>query len=131
VKFYVASHVTGKERVRAIHRRLREAGHEITVDWTSYEAVPSAERETRPERVREIAVRDLAGVRNCDVFVLLAEPPDGRAMYAELGVAIALSLLGGAPRVYVLGEDAAECVFFYHPAVKRVCGIDEVLADLG
>ena len=36
----------------------------------------------------------------------------------------------GKPMVYVLGQGTHLSVFFYHPAVKRVRTLDEVLADI-
>ena len=130
MKFYVAAFVGEKERVRRIHHRLRELGHEITVDWTAHPGVFGKDREKYPERVRGIAIRDMNGVRDCDVFVLLSEPADGRAKYVELGAAIMSYLEKGKPMVYVLGQGTHLSVFFYHPAVKRVRTLDEVLADI-
>ncbi len=131
MKFYIASYVGEKERVRAIQRQLRALGHEITVDWTSYPGVFGKERDEHPERVGEIAVRDMRGVQDCDVFILLAEPADGRAKYAELGAAIMANLYTGRPRVYVLGNKTSQSVFFYHPTVRRVTTLEAVLEELG
>lgn len=130
MRFYIAAFVGEMDRVRSIQQELRELGHEIAVDWTLYEGVAYKERDRRPEQVREIAVRDMQGVRDSDVFVLLAEPPDGRARYAELGAAIMSAIEKGRPRIYVLGEHTRYSVFFYHPTVKRVGSLSEILADI-
>ena len=131
MKFYVAAFVEAKERVQSIYRRLEELGHTITVDWTDELGLSGEERDLYPERVQAIAVRDMNGVRDCDVFILLAEPPDGRAKYAELGAAIMSCLVRGQPKIYVLGEETHHSVFFYHPSVKRVRTIDDVMRNIG
>jgi len=127
LKFYIAAFVGERDRVKEIQRRLRDAGHEITVDWASSQGVPETGRDQSPERVQEIAIRDLNGVRVCDAFILLAEPEDGRAKYVELGVAIQEHLERGKPKIYVLGEKTSQSIFFYHPVVKRVRTLDEIL----
>lgn len=130
MKFYVASHIGEKERAREIHGRLRSLGHEITLDWTAFEGVPMAERNARQEDVTAIAVRDLKGVQKADAFILLAGVPEGRAKYAELGAAIMSAELTCNPRIYVIGDQPVHSVFFFHPAVRRVASLDDVLADL-
>ncbi len=128
MKFYVAAYVGEAERVKAIQRRLVGLGHSLTVDWTDGTAdVPDgADRDRHPEKVREIASRDMAGVRDCDAFILLSEPAEGRAKYVELGAAIASFLERGRPQVFVLGAETHQSVFFYHPAVRRVKTLEEV-----
>ena len=45
MKVYVAAGFSEKETVRAIHRRLRERGHRVSVDWTGHDGVELPERE--------------------------------------------------------------------------------------
>lgn len=130
MEFYVASFVGERERTQEIQAYLRERGHEITTDWTSLPGVPSPERNDRHDEVQAIAVRDIRGIQAADVFVLLAGVADGRAKYAELGAAIMSAVLNGKPRIYVLGDRPVHSVFFFHPTVKRVKSIQEVLEDL-
>jgi len=131
MKFYIASYVGEKEQTQTAQRYLRSFGHEITVDWTALPGVPGPERNDREDDTAEIAVRDLNGVFEADVFVLIAGVPEGRAKYVELGAALASSARTGKPRVYVLGQSPTHSVFFFHPSVKRVATIDDVLADIG
>ena len=130
MKFYIAAFVGERDRVQEIQQRLRDRGHEITVDWTSSPGVPETERGQFSERVPEIAIRDLNGIRACDAFILLADPEDGRAKYVELGAAIQSHLEKGKPKIYILGEKTSQSVFFFHPAVKRVRTLDEILKEL-
>ena len=127
MKFYVAAFVEEKERVQAIYQRLRALGHSITVDWTVPLDLSDEERDRHPERVGEVAIRDMDGVRECDVFILLSDPPDGKAKYAELGGAIMLRLVSGRPSFFVMGEQTHHSVFFYHPEVHRVRTLEDVL----
>lgn len=130
MKFYIASFVGERERTREIQTRLLGLGHEITIDWTSFLGVPLSERNNRPNEVASIAVRDLEGIQDSDVFILLAGVADGRAKYAELGAAIMSAVRNGRPKIYVIGDQPDHSVFFFHPAVKRMTSLDDVLKDL-
>jgi hypothetical protein len=127
MKFYIASSVANKEQVRDLFRSLEDAGHSVTVDWTETDFVPVHMRDSNEDHIRAIAKRDFDGVLGCDAFVLLSEPAEGRSMYAELGMAIAHYAATGQPLVFVLGKENDQSVFHYHPAVRRVNSIDEIL----
>ena len=66
-------------------------------------------------------------MEECDVFVILSEPTEGRSMYVELGVALALRSLTGRPSVYAIGPRNTHSIFHYAPEVQSMTGIDEVL----
>jgi hypothetical protein len=131
MKFYIAAYIREKPRVKEIFRLLRGHGHEITVDWTKGRVTSIRNRDQDPKRIREIAVRDMNGVRNCDVFIILSSPVDGRAKYVELGAAISSFLEKGKPRVFVLGAITNQSVFYFHPAVKRVRTMEEIIREIG
>jgi hypothetical protein len=128
--FFISSFVGEREQTQQVQAELRRLGHEISVDWTSFPGVPESERNERPHEVAAIAIRDLEGVRHADVFVLLAGVADGRAKYAELGAAIMSAVQNGKPRIYILGDQPVHSVFFFHPAVKRMNTLDEILKDI-
>jgi hypothetical protein len=128
MKFYVASSITNKERVRDMFQALERAGHSITVDWTETDTVPEDKRNNESDHIRAISKRDFDGILNADAFVLLSEPADGRSMYVELGVAIARHATVGKPEIFVLGAISDQSVFYFHPAVRRVQTVDEILA---
>jgi len=130
MKFYIASYIGEREETREVQAELRRLGHEITVNWTAFPPVPVSERHERSDEVADIAMRDLEGVQNADVFILLANVADGRAKYAELGAAIMSAVQNGKPKVYVLGDEPAHSVFFFHPEVKRMTSLDSVLRDI-
>ena len=130
MKIYVASYVGEKELAQRLQRKLIALGHEITVDWTAFPGVPTSQRNLRPDEVSEIAVRDLKGVREADVFILLANVTDGRAKYAELGAALMSAEFTSKPKIYVVGKEGDHSVFFFHPAVTRVSDSDALLSTI-
>lgn len=130
MKFYIAAYIREKRRVNEIQRKLKRLGHEITVDWTKDDAPKLKSRYRLSESTKAIAIRDMKGVLDCDVFVLLSDPAHGRAKYVELGAAIASFMKNGRPLVYILGKKNIQSVFYYHPAVKRVSSLEEVICDV-
>ena len=130
VIFYIAAHVSQKTRVKRIYQLLKHQGHVISVEWALRQTVAMKGRNQKPERSRDTAIRDMEGIRDCDVFVLLSEPSDGRAKYVELGGAIATYLDKGKPRIFIVGRRTNQSVFYFHPSVKRVENITAVLAAI-
>jgi hypothetical protein len=130
MKFYIAAYVGEKKRVTGIYKLLKKNGHQVTVEWTRGKPIAIKNRDRKPQKIQKIAVRDIGGVFQCDVFVLLSEPVAGRAKYVELGAAIAHNLIKGRPKIYILGKKTNQSVFYYHPAVKRVTSFDEILNEI-
>jgi hypothetical protein len=129
MNFYIASAINNKDNVQAIYDQLKKRGHEVTTDWTLTDDIPENDREKSSEYIRSIAKRDFEGIRECNVFVLLSDPPEGRSMYAELGIAISMLEASGKPRVYIVGPENKESVFYFHPIVRRVESFEDVLKD--
>ena len=127
MKIYVASSIKNKDKVQEVFRALRSEGHEVTTDWTLTDDIPEDERGRKKDYIQSIAKRDFEGIGECDVFVLLSEPSEGRSMYVELGLAIATHEATGKPSVFVVGQDHNESVFYFHPAVQRVGSLDDAL----
>jgi hypothetical protein len=127
MKIYVASSIKNKEKVQELFGALKAKGHEVTTDWTLTDDIPEDERRLKRDYMRSIAKRDFEGIRECDVFVLLSKPSEGRSMYVELGLAIAMHEAIGKPSVFVVGPDNDESVFYFHPAVQRVHSLAEAL----
>jgi hypothetical protein len=99
MKVYVAGSSREVARVRAMHRRLQNAGHTITHDWTkAVEALGGAPE--LPDGCEETHWReDLAGVGSADAVVVLS-PLGGlttEGTWVELGAAWGL----GRPVVLV------------------------------
>jgi hypothetical protein len=127
MKFYIASSVKNKDKIQDIFDTLKAKGHEVTTDWTLTDDIPEDVRISKQDYVRSIAKRDLEGIRECDVFVILSKPSEGRSVYVELGLAIAMHETTGKPSVFVVGPDNNESVFYFHPAVQCVGSLEKVL----
>jgi len=126
MKFYIAARFALKDLVREIYRKIQERGHEVIGDWTVH-------KETKPydqnlELAREYAIEDIDSARNCDCLVLVSDSA-GTGMYAELGVAISSYLERGKPMIYVIGDNRARSMFFFHPSVNRKFSIIEEILD--
>jgi hypothetical protein len=130
MKFYVASGIKNKEEVQRVFERLIAAGHEITADWTLTDDIPEGSRDESSEYIRSLAKRDFEGIRECDVFVLISYPREGRSMYVELGVALSMLETSGRPRVFIVGPLNNESVFYYHPLVTRIEGWNELIEEV-
>ena len=127
MKIYVASSITNKEKVQEVFNILRDEGHEVTTDWTLTDDVPEDERLARRDYIRSIAKRDFEGIYDCDAFILLSEPSEGRSMYVELGLAISMNVARGKPLVFVIGPSNNESVFYFHPSVKRANTLEQII----
>lgn len=117
MRVYVAAKFEDQALVLETYRRLREAGHVITCDWT---ALPTGDRHWGAN-----AVRDLAGVLDADAIILY--PHDrGKGLYVELGAALATY----KRVVAITANPADESLFLYHPLVRMVGSLDEALSAL-
>lgn len=130
MKVYVASSITNKENVQEKFKILKSRGHEVTTDWTLTDDIPESQRTGSRDYISSLAKRDCEGVRDCDAFILLSEPAEGRSMYVELGLAIALYEETGKPLVFVIGAENKESIFYFHPIVTRLNSLDEVIEQL-
>ncbi len=131
LKFYVAARFNRKNDIKKIRERLEALGHQLSFDWTDSESVvPYKDNEAG---ACQEAVKDINGVRSCDVFVLLTgndESDVGKGLFVELGVSIASYLLIKKPKIYVIEPMNTKSVFFFHPAVIRLHCFEEVLHDV-
>ena len=109
----------------AVRDALHRLGHQITYDWTSHGGVF---REGL-ERLREVAVAELAGIEAADYIVVLL--PGGRGTHTELGFALA----HGKPALMLASRDEPDifepvertCAFYHHPLVVRCHYLADVL----
>ena len=103
-RVYVAGKWEDREKVRRVQARLRALGDTITHDWTNSREID-----------REEALRDIEGVKQCDMLVaVLSEEYNHRGTWVEIGAALAL----GRP-VYIIGN-GGPCIFTAHPLVTHI-----------
>lgn len=130
MRIYVAGTLSERENVRHLYGCLTELGHSVTVDWTTSAPVPVNEREQRASYCQKVAVEDFEGVMHCDVFILLADPAEGRGKYVELGAAMGSAARTGSPAIFVLGQEVNQSIFYYHPLIQRRKSLDGLLSEL-
>lgn len=122
---YVASKFENVDAVRAVHAKLRAAGHEVAHDWTIENAEGRSGDELR-EYLRGCAAADYRGALTCDALILLHRP-NMRGAFVEVGVALA----AGVPVIVVDAppdDDPACCIFFTLPRVSRAATVDDAVA---
>ena len=139
MKFYIATGLERGDEARALAERLKELGHEITYAWWEHGSVQTE----GPERIREVAVKELDGVTEAELFIALL--PGGRGTHTELGAALVCAsessydyarnskkvvLVGPTEQVDASGQ-LRTCAFYLHPQVlERLATVGELLAWL-
>jgi hypothetical protein len=121
MKFFVSGKVGVESDVRSVMKAIREAGHEITFDWTTIDHLrPYDENATA---CRDAALKESLGVKDADVLIVISHDR-GVGMYVELGIAIGC----GVP-VRVVTNVESRTMFFHHPLVKKVDSIEQILKE--
>ena len=121
MKFFVSGKVGDDGITKTVMEALKNAGHEITFDWTTIEHLRPYDKNATA--CRNAAVSESRGVKNADVLVIIAHNK-GIGMYVELGIAIGI----GIP-VRVVTKVESRTMFFHHPLVRKVNNIDEVIEE--
>ncbi|MGL5928482.1 MAG: hypothetical protein ACRCY8_06065 [Dermatophilaceae bacterium] len=129
MKIYVAGPMSDVGAVRAVHRAVVLAGHELTLDWSRGPDSTIMNYALSQAVSARIAVQDLAAVLAADA-VLVVAGDDGRGMFVELGAALARADRGDLRHIVVIGPITHDSVFYHHPAVQRVSDVAEWLAGL-
>ncbi len=127
MKIYVAGRFHKKDIVKEVYKVLRDHGNEVIFDWTEHKYIRPYE--CNMQEAREQAIACIKGVNECDVFIMLSDE-NGRGMYIEFGVAIALNNLYGKPKMFIIGEHNINSLFYFYPNVVRKDTLEEVLAEL-
>jgi len=123
MKFFVSGKIGVEGDAKEVMEALRTAGHEITFDWTAVEHLKPYDE--KAEACRMAAVVDVSGVKEADVFVIIPHER-GIGMYIELGIAINSEI----PIRVVVNSWLKSCTrFLYHPLVKRVSGVQEIIEE--
>ena len=128
MKIYVAARFFDKQKVKEVYKRLKADGHEITADWTGH---LNPKPFTKNQKIaKQYAVKDLTGVINCDVFILLTNKQSGTGSSTELGAAFALNIKVNKPKIYIVGEHIDGNMFHFHPVANLRKTIEEVYNEL-
>ena len=121
MKFFVSGKVGDDNITKMVMEALKNAGHEITFDWTTIKHLRPYDKNAAASR--DAAVSESRGVKNADVLIIIAHDK-GIGMYVELGIAIGVGL-----PIRVVTKVESRTMFFHHPLVKKVNTIDEVIEE--
>lgn len=115
MRIYVASAVANHKVARALKQELRDAGHEITHDWTGSDHIFSIELDSSDDREAKCraARDDIRGVRTADLVIYLAHERCFGANI-ELGMALAYGV-----HIYVV-DPIRDSIFFELPGVTKI-----------
>ena len=127
MKIYVAARFFDKDKLKAVYKRLKTDGHKITADWSKH--LDPAPYDKNQQLCKQYALKDLKGVLDCEVFILLTNEKTGSGSSTELGAALALNNLLKKPKIYIVGKHLNN-VFYLHPAVNIKKTIKEVYREL-
>ncbi|MBU2104668.1 MAG: hypothetical protein KKF67_02755 [Nanoarchaeota archaeon] len=128
MKIYVAASFEKKKEVLEIYQRLKQLGHKISGDWTAHKFIrPYKENQ---ELAKQYSIEDINGIKNCDIFILIPDEISSRGKYIEFGAAVLSNIKSSKPIIYVVGKFNSDSIFYFHPQVKRVDSIDEVLKEI-
>jgi len=82
MKCFVSGRSSNFSEIVRVTHLLREAGHEITHDWTTLPMIkPYQDNE---DQAGEYAVLQMRGIAAADAYIILAHE-DGTGLFAELG----------------------------------------------
>jgi nucleoside 2-deoxyribosyltransferase len=121
MKFSVSGKIGSDNDVKSVMKALKDAGHQITFDWTTVEHLRPYDENSFASR--EVAIKEAKGVKDADIFVLIAHNK-GVGMYVELGIAIGV----GIP-IRVVTNIESRTMFFHHPLIKRVRSVKEIIKE--
>lgn len=113
-RFYIATALENAEVHKLLAKRLIDAGHVLTYDWTTHGSV-----QDDPHLWMKVAQKEVEGVLSADWVIML---PGGRGTHTELGLAIA------SRKKIVVVRDSAEvskpgyrtCIFYHHYSVVEL-----------
>ena len=118
-KIYVASSLDNAKRISEIIQILKNAGYEITYDWTTHGRVENQ------EQLQQIAKGEYDGVKDCDVFIMVH--PARFGSHFEFGAAYALG-----KRIMILEESEIEELksFYFLSGIERFKSIQDILNNI-
>lgn len=122
MKFYIASRIKKANQVEKITQKLKSLGHSITFDWTKQPNLRPYDKNLKQSAT--ISKQSLSAIKSCDFFVLLTDQA-GTGMHTELGIALAEN-----KKIFVVGKHLNTNIFFFHPNVKRLNSITDLLKEI-
>lgn len=119
MKFYTASRLKHKNKVKEVIETLEDKGHNCTHKWINGQSLKPYEKNLKQSQL--VATKQVEAIKDSDVFILLYPDKGGAGMYVELGVALAKN-----KKIFVVGE-FKKPIFLFHPAVNHVDSAKKLL----
>lgn len=136
MKIYLAHNLAAKNYLNSeIVPKLVAKGHEITSRWLG-EETSGKDSDYKPELMKEFCDKDLEDICNANCLILFCDQlgsTPGRGKFIELGFGIAKEKWypGEGIKIYVVGKDCNESVFFFHDNINgRFKTFEELLEVL-
>jgi nucleoside 2-deoxyribosyltransferase len=109
-RFYLATRKDRSTEADRLSQALTAHGWERTYTWAALDPANT-------DGFAEVALKEIAGVRDADVLIVLL--PGGFGTHVEIGAALALGkqVILHAPDQKIL-ETPYRCIFHYYPGVK-------------
>jgi hypothetical protein len=117
MKVYIACTVTRQKDYQIIKEEVLKKGWEITHDWT--QDFPTSGRELKTPQLARDARRDLQGVLDADVMIVLL--PAARGTHIEIGAALAANRLRTKKIDIFLIEDEDQNPTMYSREAMSAC----------
>ncbi len=121
MKFYFASRYRNKEKLLKAADLLIAKKHKVVSSWLH--AGSFKPYENNREHSRKMAAKITREIKSCDVFVLLSDRA-GTDMFIEFGLAVAFD-----KKIYVVGKWNKRSLMHFHPQIKHVDTIEEVISS--
>jgi len=128
MRIYVASKFENTTAVREAYRLLREAGHEITHDWTN-ESAEGLTGQEREDYLVRAALADVKGVMGASGILVLNHQRMAGG-FTEFGIAIGAHWGGRNTCIVVIDghhEEKPRNIFFHLPFVWHAKDMKEAL----
>ena len=114
-RIYVGTSLKNAQRANELQKRFRDAGCEITYDWTVHGQVYN------DEELAQYGIEEERGVKNADVFFMVFPARNGA--HFEMGLARGL----GIKIVLLIEHSQEKKTFYYLPGVARFTDEDEAV----
>lgn len=113
-RIYIAASFEQREEVRSLYKKLIEAGHKITADWTQHKELAQIESEEERRQLKvDYAIEDVDGVKTATVYALLIGDRKSTGAHIELGIALGADI----GRICLIGNPDESQLFYSHPSV--------------
>lgn len=126
MKWYIASRLRHKNNIEKILSILKTAGHKVVFDWTKVELFKPYLNNS--EKCSQVAQQISESLTNVEVFVLLTDE-SGTDMFIELGIVLNEWQKNSNIEIYAVGKYNTSSLMHFHPAIKRVDSLEEVLKE--